>query len=228
MSIDLSGYSSVGVCQCVNIDIPEYGNLRLSTYHKPIMITEEDGNAYEYSAAGILLSISEGVSELRASAVETSIGLSGIPIEYAQGVQVVKLRGSRIDIRRVFTDAVTDQVLAITGNPVFMFRGIVSNYGFSETYNEFSSDSSLIINLSCSSLVDLLNTKITGRRTNDDSMTILYPGDTSFNRISKLIGKPFDFGAPIKSGQNQGTQSDASASQAVVAGSDDLSMYGPP
>lgn len=206
MSIDLSGYSAVGVCQCVKVDIPDYGILRLSTYHKPIMITEEDGNQYEYSAAGILMSISEGVSELRASSVETSVGLSGIPIEYAQGVQAVRLRGSRIDIRRVFTDPTTDAVLAITGNPVFMFRGIITNYGFSETYNEFSLDSSLVINLSCSSLVDMLTTKITGRRTNDDSMTDLYPGDTSFNRVSSLIGRPFDFGAPIKSGQSQSTQ----------------------
>ena len=211
MSIDLSGYSSVGICQCVKIDIPEYGTLRLSTYHKPISITEEDGIAYEYSAAGILLSISEAVSELRATSVETSIGLSGIPVAYAQGVQAVKLRGSRIDIRRVFTDPITDQVLAIVGNPVFMFRGIVTNYGFSETYNEFSLDSSLVINLSCSSLLDMLNTKIAGRRTNDDSMTVFYPGDTSFNRVSKLIGKPFDFGAPVKSGQKQATQPDASA-----------------
>jgi len=107
MSIDLSGYSSVGICQCVKIDIPEYGTLRLSTYHKPISITEEDGIAYEYSAAGILLSISEAVSELRATSVETSIGLSGIPVAYAQGVQAVKLRGSRIDIRRVFTDPIS-------------------------------------------------------------------------------------------------------------------------
>lgn len=210
MSINLSGYSSVGICQCVKIDIPSYGMLRLSTYHKPISITEEDGIAYEYSAAGILLSISEAVNELRATSVETAIGLTGIPIEYAQGVQAVKIRGSRLDIRRVFTDPITDQVLAIAGNPVFMFRGIVTNYGFSETFNEFSSDSSLVINLACSSLVDMLNTKITGRRTNDDSMTLLYPGDTSFNRVSKLIGKPFDFGAPVKSGIVQSTQTDAS------------------
>ncbi len=224
MSIDLSGYSAVGVCQCVKLDIPDYGILRLSTYHKPISIEEEDGIDYEYSAAGILMSISEGISELRASSVETSVGLSGIPIEYAQGVQEVKLRGSRIDIRRVFTNPTTDAVLDIAGNPVFMFRGIVTNYGFSEIYNEFSLDSSLIINLACSSLVDMLISKITGRRTNDDSMTDLYPGDTSFNRVSSLIGKPFDFGAPIKSGQIQSTQT--SSGTVVTPASTDIDNSG--
>lgn len=197
MSINLSGYSSVGICLAVRLDIPDYGVLRLSTFHKAINITENDGYSYSYSPAGVLMSVSESVGEIRASSVETAVGLSGIPIEYAQGVQAVRIKGSRIEIRRVFTDPVTDNPLAITGNPVFMFQGVVTNYGFSETYNEWSDESSLIINLSCSSLVDMLNTKIAGRRTNQESMTQFYPGDSSFNRITNLIGRPFDFGAPV-------------------------------
>jgi len=213
MSVDLSGYqTAVGVCQCVKLDIPGYSVLRLSTYHKAINIVEPDGVTYQYEPAGILLSISEGVSELRASSVETSVALSGIPIEYAQGVQAVRIRGSRIDIYRVFTDPVTDTVLSIAGNPVFMFRGVVTNYGFSESFNEFSSDASLSVNLSCSSLVDMLNTKITGRRTNGESMREFYDSDTSFDRVVDLIGRPFDFGAPIKSSVKQTTQPNTGSS----------------
>jgi hypothetical protein len=197
MSINLSGYSSVGVCLCVRLDIPEYGVLRISTFHKSISITEDDGISYAYAPAGVLMSVSEGVSELRATSVETAIGLSGIPVEYAITVQAARLKGSRIEIRRVFCDAITDNPLAIAGNPVFMFQGVVTNYGFSEQYNEFSDESSLVINLSCSSLVDMLNTKITGRRTNQESMNQFYPSDSSFNRITNLIGRPFDFGAPV-------------------------------
>ena len=197
MSINLSGYSSVGVCLCVRLDIPEYGVLRISTFHKAISITEDDGISYSYAPAGVLMSVSEGVSELRATAVETAIGLTGIPVEYAITVQAARLKGSRVEIRRVFTDAITDNPLAIAGNPVFMFQGVVTNYGFSEQYNEFSDESSLVINLSCSSLVDMLNTKITGRRTNQESMNQFYPSDSSFNRITNLIGRPFDFGAPV-------------------------------
>jgi hypothetical protein len=207
MAVDLSGYqSAVGVCQCVRLDIPSYGVLRLSTYHKAINIVEPDGITYQYDAAGTLMSISEGVSELRASAIETVIGLSGIPVQYAITVQAQRLRGSRVDVYRVFTDPVTDEVLNITGNPVFMFRGIVSNYGFQEQFNQFSEDSSLIVTLSCQSLVDMLNTKITGRRTNAESMRFYYPGDLSFDRVTSIIGRPFDFGAPVKSGQAQTTQ----------------------
>lgn len=207
MAIDLSGYqTAVGVAQCVRLDIPSFGVLRLSTYHKPINIAEPDGVVHQYEAAGVLMSVSEGVSELRASAVETAVSLTGIPVQFAQVVQAQRIKGSRIDVYRVFTDPVTDAVLEITGNPVFMFRGIVSNFGFSEDFNEFSQDSSLVVNLSCSSLVDMLNTKITGRRTNSESMRQFYPSDTSFDRVTNLIGRPFDFGAPVKSGQTQVTQ----------------------
>ena len=205
MSINLSGYASVGVCLCVKVDIPDYGVLRLSTFHKAINITESDGNTYVYEAAGILMNVSEGVSELRATSVETAISLSGIPVLYAQVVQAYRLKGSRVEIRRVFTDPVTDNPLAIAGNPVFLFQGLVTNYGFTEQFNEFSDESTLVVNLSCSSLVDMLNTKIAGRRTNQESMTVFYPSDTSFNRITNIIGRPFDFGAPVKSGQNQTT-----------------------
>jgi hypothetical protein len=197
MSINLSGYSSVGVCHCVKVDIPEYGVLRLSTFHKTINIQESDGFVYQYDPAGVLMSISEGVSELRASSTETAIGLTGIPLQYAITVQAARLKGSRVEIRRVFTDPITDAPLAITGNPVFMFQGVVTNYGFSESVNEFSDQGSLVINLSCSSLVEMLNTKITGRRTNQESMNQFYPSDSSFNRITNLIGRPFDFGAPV-------------------------------
>ena len=212
MSINLSGYSSVGVCLCVRLDIPEYGVLRLSTFHKPISLTENDGFVYSYAPAGVLMSVSEGISELRATAVETAIGLSGIPVEYAITVQAARLKGSRVEIRRVFTDPITDNPLAIAGNPVFMFQGVVTNYGFSEQYNEWSDESSLIINLSCASLVDMLNTKITGRRTNQESMNQFYPSDSSFNRITNLVGRPFDFGAPVtKTTATQVTQPTAAA-----------------
>jgi hypothetical protein len=217
MSINLSGYSSVGVCLCVRLDIPSYGVLRLSTFHKAINITESDGFVYPYSPAGILMSVSESVSELRATSVETAVGLSGIPIEYAQGVQAVRIKGSRIEIRRVFTDPLTDNPLAIAGNPIFMFQGVVTNYGFSEQYNEFSLDSSLVINLACSSLVDMLNTKITGRRTNQESMLQFYDTDTSFNRITNLIGRPYDFGAPVtKTPATQVTQPESSVTNDFV------------
>jgi hypothetical protein len=69
----------------------------------------------------------------------------------------------------------------------------------------------------------MLNTKITGRRTNPESMRQFYPNDTSFDRIVDLIGRPFDFGGPLKSGQNQSTQPNSNAPTNSTA---DMSGFG--
>lgn len=198
MAIDLSGRGSVGVVLAVRLQIPDLDIIRLSTWNRPLSITEQDGTAYSYGGAGILLSVGETTQELRATSNETAIGLSGIPIEYAIAVQQQRLKGSLVTIYRVFTDPTTDAVLSIAGNPVIMFKGAVSNYGFSEQFNEFSQDSSLVINLSCSSIIDVLQTKFTGRRTNREDMRFYFPTDPSFDRVSVISNRPFDFGVDPK------------------------------
>jgi len=196
MAIDLSGYDQVGAAMFVRLDIPGTGILRLSNYHKPVSLTESDGSDYTYDQVGILLQIGDTMNELRASTNEVSVGLSGIPVSYAVGIQQVKLKGSQIDIRRVFMDPVTDEILDITGNPVIAFRGVVNNYGFSEQFNQFSDSSSIAINVSCSSIVDVLENKLAGRRTNKEDMRKFYPSDTSFDRVTEIAGRAFNFGRP--------------------------------
>jgi hypothetical protein len=200
MAINLSGYGSVGVAFCVRVDIPGIAILRLTDYHGNLNIEESDGVTYEYAAAGTFLGISDSTQDLRATGQETVISLSGIPISYAVGVQALRIKGSDVDVRRVFLDSITDSVLDIAGNPVIMFRGAVSNYGFSETFNEFSQDSSLVITLACKSIIDVLRAKITGRRTNREDMraSSVAAGigftDTSFDRVTVISNRPFDFG----------------------------------
>ena len=196
MAIDLSGYDQVGAAMFVRLDIPGTGILRLSNYHKPVSLTESDGSDYTYDQVGILLQIGDTMNELRASTNEVSVGLSGIPVSYAVGIQQVKLKGSQIDIRRVFMDPVTDEILDIAGNPVIAFRGVVNNYGFSEQFNQFSDSSSIAINVSCSSIVDVLENKLAGRRTNKEDMRKFYPSDTSFDRVTEIAGRAFNFGRP--------------------------------
>jgi hypothetical protein len=220
MSIDLSGRGTVGVAVAIRVDIPDLEVIRLSTWHRPLAIQEQDGNVYTYGGAGILLSVGETTQELRATSNETSVGLSGIPITYAITVQQQRLKGSLITIYRVFTDPVTDEPLTIAGNPVIMFKGAVSNYNFSEQFNEFSRDASLSINLICSSIIDVLQTKIAGRRTNKDDMRFYYPTDPSFDRVTVISNRPFDFGVdPKVKGQTAGsnrTTTQTQASDAVV------------
>lgn len=196
MAIDLSGYGQVGAALFVRLDIPDVGIVRMSNYHRAVAITESDGGSYVYDQLGILLSITDTQNELRATSHEVTVALSGIPVSYAVGIQQVRLKGSQIDIRRVFLDPVTDAVLAIAGNPVIAFRGVVNNYSFSETFNEFSDESTMSIAVTASSVVDVLQNKISGRRTNSEDMRKFYPQDTSFDRVTEIAGRAFNFGRP--------------------------------
>ena len=47
-------------------------------------------------------------------------------------------------------------------------------------------------------------------------MLKFYPSDTSFNRITKLVGKPFDFGAPVAT-QAQDTSGGSRGGSTAVA-----------
>ena len=213
MSIDLSGRGTVGAALAVRVDIPGLDVIRLSTWHRPLEIEESDGNVYSYAGAGILLTVSETTQELRATTNEITVQLSGIPVNYALLVQQQRFKGSRLDIRRVFTDAVTDEPLSIAGNPVIMFRGIVTNYSFSEQFNQFSRDATLTIGIEAASIIDVLQTKIVGRRTNPEGMRQFYPTDQSFDRVSNISGRPFDFGVDPKI---KGEQTRKPAPQAVA------------
>lgn len=196
MAIDLSGYKQVGVNLFVRIDLPGSGVLRLSNHYRPVALQESDGNSYTYDQLGMLLNISDTANELKATSSDVTVGLSGIPVSYAVGLQLIRIKGAQIDIRRAFMDPVTDEILDIPGNPVIAFRGIINNYGFSETFNQFSDETSMTINLTCSSIVDVLSSKITGRRTNNEDMRKFYPADSSFSRVTEIAGKAFNFGRP--------------------------------
>jgi hypothetical protein len=52
------------------------------------------------------------------------------------------------------------------------------------------------LTLTCTSVVGLLNNKITGRRTNPTDQELFYPGDKSMDRVPSLAKSNFNFGAP--------------------------------
>jgi hypothetical protein len=93
-------------------------------------------------------------------------------------------------------DATTGTQLAITGNPVGRFFGLVNNYSLQEDYDVTARTSSNTIVIVCSSAVEILNNKLAGRRTNPIDQKSFYPSDLSMDRVPKLVGANYQFGAP--------------------------------
>lgn len=205
MTIDLSAYSKIGNALLVRIPVEEYkvdtGDtptsvvLKLSDVLVPITITY-NGTNETYTGTGQLLSISPSRSELRNTASDVTITLSGIPDARIKEIMNSKIKGSRVEIYRVLYNAENWSVLPTVGNPVGRFFGIITNFSLEEDYDITNKTNSNTISLVCSSWQEVLNTKISGRKTNPEDMKSFYPTDTSFDRVPKLVGANFDFGAP--------------------------------
>jgi hypothetical protein len=153
----------------------------------------------EYLGLGRLMAITGSNSELRVSGGELTITISGIPNSSIAEIVNSKIKGSKVNVYRVLFNATTDAPLDNVGNPLGRFNGFVNNYSLNEDYDVDARTSSNTIVLSCSSVVDVINNKIAGRKTNPQSFkrfSSIGSADTSMDRVPTLKNATFNFGAP--------------------------------
>lgn len=191
MTINLSGYSNVQTGLFVTIDVDGTNIFRFSDYNTTIAI---DG--HNYTGLGQFVSITTSTSDLKSAPGNVTITMSGIPSSSISSVTSLGMKGAKVIVQRVFFDASTGNILSITGNPVGRFFGIIDNYSLNEEYDITARTSVTSITFVCSSVVDLLQNKIAGRKTNPSSNKSYYATDVSMDRVPALVGANFDFGVP--------------------------------
>ena len=195
-TLDLSSYKNIIQTSFIKMDVPTYGTLRMSNYDVPVTITETDNTSHVYTPMGAILAISEFNNELRPSNSDVTISLAAIDQDFIPAMMSYSIKGSAVEIRRAFFDATTGQMLNIAGNPSLRFTGVIANYNFSDTLNDFSQSNTTTLNVSCSSIVKVLQQKKTGQLTSDAVRQNLYPGDASFSRVAFIATANFNFGGP--------------------------------
>lgn len=201
MTINLNSYRAIETGLFVRIEVDYYkaavGDtptstvLRFSDYRGTVSI---DGESYQ--GLGKLLNISATTSELKGSTSSVTISISGIPNTSISEIINSRMKGCPIKIYRMVFDPVTGNKLNISGNPAGRFFGIVNNYSLEEDYNLETRTSTNTISMICSSNMEFLQNKISGRKTNPESMKRFYPTDVSMDRVPNLVGANFNFGAP--------------------------------
>lgn len=191
MSVNLTSYTSIQANNFVRIDVPDYSILRFSDYHRDYTI---DGESY--TGLGTLLGLTDNVSELRITNQEMTISLAGIPITRVSEILDNKITGSAIRVYRNFFDATTGAALAIAGNPITRFSGVITNYSIQDEVAEASSDEAgtITLTLTAASLVEVLSQKLAGRRTNPVDQKRYYPTDISMDRVPTIARSQFNFG----------------------------------
>lgn len=192
MALNLTSYNSIQTALFCRMDVPDYSVLRFSSFNRVVNIDGED-----YTGLGTLLGVTDTSNDLRVNSSQMSITISGIPNSSISEIINNRVKGSAIQIWRVFFDPVTGAILDIPGNPLGRFQGIVNNYSLEEDWSQGALTTTNTILISCSSTVDVLNNKIAGRRTNSIDEKALYPTDLSMDRVAKLANSNFNFGVVV-------------------------------
>lgn len=200
MTLALSAYPSLQSNLFIKIECPYYKsspgatpssyNFLFSDRLVPYTL-----NGDNYVGLGKFLSITSSASELRVSGGELSITISGIPNSSIAEIINSRIKGSKVTVKRAVFNASTGDLISITGNPMTRFIGYVNNLALDEDYDVDNRQSTNTLVLSCTSVVDIMERKIAGRKTNPSSMKKFYSIDASFDRVPTLESSYFDFGA---------------------------------
>jgi hypothetical protein len=158
-------------------------------------------NNKTYTALAGFLDISEIQSNLANATDEIQVSLSAIPSNYLAATLDTQIKGGHIAIYRAFFDYNTQAIL--TGQIHKRFEGIVSNYSVQENLevNGQGGDVTHTITIIASSIMGVLENRISGRRTNKQDFSIVYSeisntGDKSMDNVEALFNSSFDFGRP--------------------------------
>jgi len=159
-------------------------------------------NTKTYVALAGFLSVSEIQSNISNANDEVQIGLSAIPPTFITAVLGTPIKGGVVNIYRAFFDYNTQAV--ITGEIYRRFTGVVSNFAIQEDVTAVgaSPEVSHTISIMASSIMGVLENKISGRRTNQQDYQTFwaelnnttYATDPSMDRIEVLYNSSFDFG----------------------------------
>jgi hypothetical protein len=176
----------------------EYSNTANTTvYTFSSAYKEELIDGQFYTPLGGLLSVGVQQRDLRVTAADTSISLSGVDGNNIYIVLATKIKGSEIEIIRGFYN--NNYILT---NTYPRFTGIVTSYNIAE--DRMDDYDTFTVTINASSYKTVLENRLAGRKTNQQSWQVFNSTDSSMNNMYSLSGKKFDFGKkPTASQPNQ-------------------------
>jgi hypothetical protein len=174
----------------------EYGNIaNANVYTFSSSYKAENIGGVSYTPLGGLMQVGVQNRDLRVTSADTSIALSGIDGNNIFIVLATKIKGSEIEITRGFYN--NNFVLA---NTYLRFTGIVTSYNISEDRQD--REDNFTVTLNASSYRVVLENRIAGRNTNQQSWQVFSNTDSSMNNVYSIAGQNFDFGKPAPAQTN--------------------------
>lgn len=166
-------------------------NADISTYTFSSAYREETIDGDIYLPLGGLLQVGAQNRDLRVTAGDTMISLSGVDTNNIFVVLDTKIRGSEVEVWRGFYDSNNE-----LANTYLRFTGIVTSYAITEDRD--GQNDNFTVGVAASSYKTVLANRVAGRKTNEESWKVFNPTDTSMDRVYAISGVDFDFGQEPK------------------------------
>lgn len=176
----------------VRVTSPD-GVFRFATTPAPITIPAVDSQPF--SGVGQLIQAGQAVRDIKSTANETSFTLVGIDPTMLGFVLGQQIKGSKIEAWHGFFNANNELITTGgTGGLYKFFTGYVNSFAISEQWMEEARMYVGTITVNASSIQLILNNRVAGRFTNDNSWQFNTPGDTSMNRVAFITTISYQFG----------------------------------
>jgi hypothetical protein len=159
-------------------------------------------DAAEFNAVGVLIKVGEAQRDIKSTANETTVTLTGIDTAMLGFVLGQQVKGSQLEMWHGFFD--TNGALITTGGVGGLyqfFSGYISSFTISEQWMEEVRTYVGTITISASPIQLILQNRLAGRYTNNNSWQFYNSGDTSMNRVNFIATINYQFGkdAPYNS-----------------------------
>jgi hypothetical protein len=158
-------------------------------------ITVSAVDVLPFNALGQLVKVNDVTRDIKSTANETTFSLIGIDTANLGFVLGQQIKGSKIEAWKGFFD--TNGELITTGGAGGLyqyFNGYISTYNISEQWMEEVRSYVGVITVAASSIQLILQNRIAGRYTNDNSWQFFNNGDTSMDRVSVVQNVNYYFG----------------------------------
>ena len=169
---------------------------RFTTAPSNTLVTAVD--ATEFSAVGTLMKIGDVQRDIKSTANETTVTLIGIDTAMLGWVLGQSVKGSQIDMWHGFYNEANELITTGgTGGLYQFFSGIITSFTISETWMEEARSYVGTITISASAIQLILQNRIAGRYTNNNSWQFFNSGDTSMNRVNFIETINYQFGKNV-------------------------------
>lgn len=161
----------------------------------PTAITVPAVDANPFTGLSQLVSIGSAQRDIKSTANETTVALVGIDTTMLSLVLGSNIKGAAIQMWHGFFDSSNNLITTGgTGGLYQFFNGYINSFSISEQWMEEIRGYVGVVTVSASSIQLILQNRIAGRYTNNNSWQFYNPTDTSMNRVTYISTQNYLFG----------------------------------